>query len=194
MSLIFESSAASNPARRELWLRLLACELNPPLPGLSLSPCREPLWCSPSEPGRRSKPPEGAAGAVAMDEQKLRLSHKAPQFCSHCSRTLLIIASFTSSPQLSKMFTSSTYGLGKRHDSGQSWRETACICCSTCWLNAAHYYPLQCQMKRGASNRNERLSPYGDDVNTTTFHEPVKWHLTAAAEGHIEHYLITLAG
>lgn len=126
MSLIFDSSAASNPARRGLWLRLLVCELNPPLPGLSLSPCREPLWCSPSEweePWRRSMPPEGPdAGAVGIDEQKLRLSHKAPQFCSHCSRTLLIIASFTSSPQLSKMFTSSTYGLRKWHDSGQLWK------------------------------------------------------------------------
>lgn len=127
MSPIFKSScsatAASNPARRGLWLRLLVCELNPPLPGLS--PCREPLWCSASEweePERRSKPPEGPdAGAVVIEEQKLRLSHKAPQFCSHCSRTLLIIASFTSSPQPSKMFTSSTYGLPKWNDSGQLW-------------------------------------------------------------------------
>lgn len=123
MSPIFESSCSAGPAsklaRRGPWLRLLVWEPNPTLPGLSLSPCRAPLWCSPSEceesGGRRSRPPD--AGAAVMDAQKLRLSHRAPQFCSHCRRTLRVMASFTSSPQLSRMFTSSTYGLRKREDS-----------------------------------------------------------------------------
>lgn len=126
MSLIFESSCSEGPAsklaRRGPWLRLLVWELNPTLPGLSLSPVRALLWCSVSDweesGGRRSEPPD--AGAAGMDVQMLRLSHRAPQFCSHCRRTLRVMASFTSSPQPSKMFTSSTYGLRQRDDSGQS--------------------------------------------------------------------------
>ncbi len=124
MSLIFESSCSVGPAsilaRRRPWLRLLVWELKPTL--LGLSPVRALLWCSASEweesGGRRSRPPD--AGAAVIDVQMLRLSHRAPQFCSHCRRTLRVMASFTSSPQLSKMFTSSTYGLRKQDDSGQS--------------------------------------------------------------------------
>lgn len=52
-------------------------------------------------------------GEGEREEQRLRLSHKAPQFCSHCRRTLRVSASFTSSPQLKRILTSSTYGLNR---------------------------------------------------------------------------------
>lgn len=57
------------------------------------------------------------AGDGAIEVQRLKLSQRAPQFCSHCSRTLRVSASFTSSPQLRRIFTSSTYGLSReRHN------------------------------------------------------------------------------
>lgn len=136
MSLILESSCLAGPAsklaRRRPWLRLLVWELKPTLPGLSLSPVRALLWCSASEweesGRRRSRPADAGAAVIAV--QMLRLSHRAPQFCSHCRRTLCVMASFTSSPQLSKMFTSSTYGLRKQDDSGQSRPGSTGVICT----------------------------------------------------------------
>lgn len=93
---------ASRLVRRAPWPRFLGWVLDPPLPGFSLSAWRGPLewscWLA-----WRSWLARGGG-----DEQKLRLWQRAPQFCSHCIRTLLLMASFTSSPQASKMFTSST--------------------------------------------------------------------------------------
>lgn len=112
------SCSAATPGsglwRRGPWLRLRGWALSPALPCFSLSPCRGGRgcscsgwegtwrwWCSTVDP----------EGEGEREEQRLRLSHKAPQFCSHCRRTLRVSASFTSSPQLSRIFTSSTYGL-----------------------------------------------------------------------------------
>lgn len=106
------TTPASGLWRRSAWLRLRGWALKPALLDLSLSPCRGGRGCSGSGwegKGRRCSTPEGDG---VREEQRLRLSHKAPQFCSHCSRTLLVNASFTSSPQLRRIFTSSTYGLG----------------------------------------------------------------------------------
>lgn len=51
-------------------------------------------------------------GGLWMAEvQKLRMEQRLPQFCSHCAWTLCVTASFTSSPQVSRRFTRSTYGL-----------------------------------------------------------------------------------
>lgn len=47
----------------------------------------------------------------AVEVQKLRMEQRLPQFCSHWAWTLLVIAFFTSSPQVSRIFTRSTYGL-----------------------------------------------------------------------------------
>lgn len=46
-----------------------------------------------------------------VEVQKLKMEHRLPQFCSHCAWTLWVMASFTSSPQVSSRFTRSTYGL-----------------------------------------------------------------------------------
>lgn len=117
------TTPASGLCRRGPWLRLRGWTLKPPLLDLSLSPCRGGRGWSGSEwgdPWRRWSGEEGAwPGGGVREEQTLRLSHRAPQFCSHCSRTLLVKASFTSSPQLSRMLTSSTYGLrGGKKDHG----------------------------------------------------------------------------
>ncbi|TNN75645.1 hypothetical protein EYF80_014008 [Liparis tanakae] len=106
------------------------------LAGFSLSPCRGGRGCSGSGwggSGRRwcwwwstaatAATAAAAAGDGAREEQRLRLSHRAPQFCSHCSRTLRVSASFTSSPQLRRMFTSSTYGLRDRGSERRARRQ-----------------------------------------------------------------------
>lgn len=52
-----------------------------------------------------------AESPCGTEVQKLKTEHRLPQFCSHCAWTLCVIASLTSSPQVSRMFTKSTYGL-----------------------------------------------------------------------------------
>lgn len=130
------TSPASGPWRLGPWLRVRGWELNPALLGFSFSPCRGGFGCSGSGwggEGRRGSVGD-PAGDGGIEEHRLRLSHRAPQFCSHCSRTLRVRASFTSSPQLSKMFTSSTYGpLGNR-----SWKWIISTMTATFSLAAEH--------------------------------------------------------
>lgn len=47
-------------------------------------------------------------GRWMAEVQKLKMEHRLPQLCSHCVCTLWVMASFTSSPQVSNKFTRST--------------------------------------------------------------------------------------
>lgn len=110
------ATLASGVWRRGPWLRLRGWALKPALPALSLSPCLGERGCSGSAwggKGRRWCSTAAPGGDGAREEQRLRLSHRAPQFCSHWSLTLRVNACFTSSPQPRRMFTNSTYGLAR---------------------------------------------------------------------------------
>lgn len=95
-----------------------------PLVPLSPLDARELSLGSDSEWARMSPRPAAALPASASffsglrmaspctaEVQKLRMEQRLPQFCSHWAWTLLVIAFFTSSPQVSRIFTRSTYGL-----------------------------------------------------------------------------------
>lgn len=101
-----------------------------PLVPLSPLDARELSLGSDSEWARMSPRPAAALPASASffsglrmaspctaEVQKLRMEQRLPQFCSHWAWTLLVIAFFTSSPQVSRIFTRSTYGLGGKGNS-----------------------------------------------------------------------------
>lgn len=71
------------------------------LAGLALSPWD---WCSGVAVG----------GLCRAEVQKLRTEQRLPQLCSHCVRTLWVMATFTSSPHVRSRFTRSTKGLRNR--------------------------------------------------------------------------------
>lgn len=89
-----------------------------PLDARELSLWSESEWASMSpRPAAALLPSPGffsgprMASPCTAEVQKLRMEQRLPQFCSHWAWTLLVIAFFTSSPQVSRIFTRSTYGL-----------------------------------------------------------------------------------
>lgn len=95
-----------------------------PLVPLSALDAREvSLWSESEWASMSPRPPPALLASPAFfsgprmvslcteEVQKLRMEQRLPQFCSHWTWTLLVIAFFTSSPQVSRMFTRSTYGL-----------------------------------------------------------------------------------
>lgn len=75
--------------------------------------------------------------------QRLRMEHRLPQFCSHWVWTLWVMASLTSSPQVSSIFTRSTYGLRKKWKDIKLWKSSRCtqVDCKPAVIHLL-FYPL----------------------------------------------------